>query len=496
MFSKHNESCVSFTSTWKTEQSLEAGSTQTDDIVQQERECQVVEQAEVGTQTEEEEARNLDHREYDEVSLAAFLKSMAPKVIRELERQNRSRAFHGYSVAKEEESIGVKLLHTLRWNLLHPEGVVTCISWSCTGSVIGVSYGSKDHDDWCDHKGSVAVWNINRNDFDANQPERVIETSSCVLSLAFHPNNPAVFAVGTFNGEVLVYNLSHTEEVTPLDVGECGGGSVTTLTWVNNLAGEVAASRTLSTLVATTSGGFILVWGLNLTKQQLALKSGYMLQGQDAPRGIRTHMDGSSGVGITAASFNAEDSNLFVLGAEGGSLFLCSATSEVPSGVEFSGVGLMRCVSSTLAPHSGRVITGQFSPHHRNAILSAASDNEIRLFTILQPNKPVSVIHAEEGIACVRWSLSRPLVVAVGRLTGEVALYDLGVKNCQPFLILPAAAKPSPITVLQFNKKNMKVLACGDQLGRVCVWNLPNNAVSPLSSELSSLHTLLDNIVD
>nr|XP_045624130.1 cytoplasmic dynein 2 intermediate chain 2-like [Procambarus clarkii] len=496
MFSKHNEYPVSFQSTWKTEQLLEAGSTQTDDIVQKDGDCQVVEQAEVGVQTEEEDAKHFENQGYDEASLAAFLKSVAPKVIRELERQNRSQAFHGYSAAKEEESLGVKRLHTLRWSQLHPEGVVTSISWSCTGSVIGVSYGSKDHDDWCDHKGAVAVWNINRSDFDANQPERVIEASSCILSLAFHPTNPALFAAGTFNGEILVYDLSRTEEVTPLVAGECGGGSVTTLSWVDNIAREATVSRMHSTIIATTSSGFVLVWELNLTKQQLPLKSGFMLQGQDAPRGIRTQMDGSSGVGITAASFNSEDSMLFILGAEGGGLFLCSTSSEVPTGVEFSGVGLMKCVSSTLAPHSGRVITAQFSPHHRNAILSAASDNQIRLFTLLQPNKPVSIIHAEEGIGCVQWSLSRPLVVAVGRITGEVALYDFGLKNCQPFLILPAAEKPSSITALQFNKRNMKLLAVGDQLGRVRVWHLPNSAVSPLSSELSTLHTILDNLVD
>ncbi|XP_042214290.1 cytoplasmic dynein 2 intermediate chain 2-like [Homarus americanus] len=496
MFSKHSEVPTSFASTWKTEQLLETGSTQTDDIVKKEEECQVIEQVEVGIQTEEEEPKNYQRSEYDEASLSAFLKRVTPKVIRELERQNRSQAFHGYSVVKEEESLGVKMLHSLRWNQLDPEGVVTGIDWSCTGSVIGVSYGSSYHDDWCDHKGAVAVWNINRSDFDANQPERVIEASSCVLSLAFHPTNPAVFAAGTFSGEILVYNLSHTEDVTPLATGDCGGGSVTSLSWVDISVGGIMASRTPNTLIATTSSGFVLVWGLNLTKQQLPLKSGYMLQGQDIPRGIRTHMDGSSGVGISSASFNTEDSMLFVLGAEGGGLFLCSTSSEVPTGVEFGGVGLMRCVTSTLASHSGRVITAQFSPHHRNAVLSAASDNQIRLFTLLQPNKPVSVIHSEEAIACVRWSPSRPLVVAVGRVTGEAALYDFGKSSGQPFLILPAAEKPSPITTLQFNKKNMKLVAVGDQLGRVCVWHLPNSAVSPLSTELSNLHTILDTLAD
>lgn len=81
--------------------------------------------------------------------------------------------------------------------------VVSGVGWSSTGSVVGVSFGAGEHDDWCSHRGTIAVWNINRSDFDANQPERVIEAASCVLCLAFHPSNPALFAAGTFNGGVL-----------------------------------------------------------------------------------------------------------------------------------------------------------------------------------------------------------------------------------------------------------------------------------------------------
>ena len=39
---------------------------------------------------------------------------------------------------------------------------MTSIDWSCTGSIVGVAYGVKSHDDWCDHKGAISIWNINR----------------------------------------------------------------------------------------------------------------------------------------------------------------------------------------------------------------------------------------------------------------------------------------------------------------------------------------------
>ena len=85
--------------------------------------------------------------------------------------------------------------------------------------MIGVTFGAAEHQDWCGHKGAVAVWNINRSDFDANQPERTIEASSCVLSLAFHPSNPALFAAGTFNGVCvcLIYSFIYLSIHTAVD---------------------------------------------------------------------------------------------------------------------------------------------------------------------------------------------------------------------------------------------------------------------------------------
>lgn len=70
---------------------------------------------------------------------------------------------------------------------------------------------------------------------------------------------------------------------------------------------------------------------------------------------------------------------------------------QIPTGVEFGGVGLMRCVTSSLTSHAGRVVTAQCSPHHRNAVLSAGSDNQIRLYTLLQVNEDSKVLEFAPG---------------------------------------------------------------------------------------------------
>lgn len=54
-------------------------------------------------------AENVD---YDK--LAAFLSGICPKVITELDKMNRSRAFDGYEPIEDDADGGVKKLHTLQ----------------------------------------------------------------------------------------------------------------------------------------------------------------------------------------------------------------------------------------------------------------------------------------------------------------------------------------------------------------------------------------------
>lgn len=71
----------------------------------------------------------------------------------------------------------------------------------------------------------------------------------------------------------------------------------------------------------------------------------------------------------------------------------------------------------------------------------------------MQTNKPATVIYCETGVTCSEWSVSRPLVTAVGQVSGQILFFNFENKNCEPILTLPAAEKSSPISCLAFNKK-------------------------------------------
>ena len=82
------------------------------------------------------------------------------------------------------------------WADLRPTGV----SWNASGYSLAVSYGRFDVTGWCDSPGALCVWNLRRADVDPGRPHVVMETSSCLQCVAFHPTNPGVVAAGSLDG--------------------------------------------------------------------------------------------------------------------------------------------------------------------------------------------------------------------------------------------------------------------------------------------------------
>ena len=70
-----------------------------------------------------------------------------------------------------------------------------------------------------------------------------------------------------FSGEVHVYNLSDSELVTPIATGFTGGSGVTCLKWRK-------CDSQGQDLVASTQGGHILFWTVNVTKESMTLNAG------------------------------------------------------------------------------------------------------------------------------------------------------------------------------------------------------------------------------
>ena len=70
--------------------------------------------------------------------------------------------------------------------------------------------GRFEHEGACEDKSFIYLWNINRRDLRPDAPHLCIETSCCIMSLAFHPLKPSLLAAGSYNGEILLYDIRWT----------------------------------------------------------------------------------------------------------------------------------------------------------------------------------------------------------------------------------------------------------------------------------------------
>ncbi|KAF2363979.1 WD40-repeat-containing domain [Trinorchestia longiramus] len=508
MFSSHLNNAVGFASNWKTNQQRTFSSTQTDDVRTQESECQVLLTENAAAQTDDVEPPASGSATVDESSLLQFLNKITPLVLEELDKQNRSVAFDGFDGLDDEDDRGAAVLHTLRWPQLFAQGVVTGLSWNATGSVLAVAYGAQTHDTWCKHRSIVALCNLNRCENVSISPERELDVQCCVPAVAFHPFNPAILAVATTTGEVLVYDLSDSESVTAIMTSYTGGSGVTCLVWYGS---------GMSALAAATQGGHVLCWTVSITKQALTLEHAFIITEEDLPRSHRASVNSLSegGVGITSLSFNSEDPSVFVAAVEGGSLLLCTTTKQLPSAVTVEGVQCRRCVVTQLSGHNGRTLIVQCSPYLRNALISLGSDDQLKLHSLLQPHQPIATLYSDTAISVAQWSSARALLVAVSLPSGQVNFLDVcGLQQAdqavaglssgtagtpgadKPLLSLPPPDKTAPVTAIQFNRANGSLLAVGDSLGRVWVWRLPSNVVSPQTTDFPRLKALLERATD
>ena len=208
-------------------------------------------------------------------------------------------------------------------------------------------------------------------------------------------------------------------------------------------------------------------------------------------------------VGITCLSINSNDNSVVVIGTESGSIFEGSLNSPAVIHGPDDNPGSSEWydpIKIPFAPHFGRVNQVKCSPFDRNIFLSCGSDQQVRIYSLLHPYAPVQVIPLEETSGkSLAWSLSRPLVFAVGCQNHKLLIFDLRtVKDVSKALTMPLELKasekliPFPLTSVAFNGINQGLIATGDGFGRVHVWKLTSKLISKNPDEIQILNHIGD----
>jgi WD40 repeat protein len=108
----------------------------------------------------------------------------------------------------------------------------TSVMWNCNSSLLASSYGRDDMAGWCENPGAICIWRIFNKNIVDNVPDIVLDHTASLMCCKFHPVNPSIIAGGSFNGEVIVWDLnipevpirisiisddSHTEPIADLE---------------------------------------------------------------------------------------------------------------------------------------------------------------------------------------------------------------------------------------------------------------------------------------
>jgi len=175
-----------------------------------------------GDEGKEADSGDADKERADAESALA-MRRLAPSMLAELSRSADSTALQGYpppplaSGLSGVSSSGNGGASSHHCTLKPPAGSLaarqrlqcTGVGWNAGGTVVCASFGNLATSGWCLQGGSLCAWPVFRRGFDASSaPEVVLEHSSCLMSLACHPTQPSLVACGSFNGEVLLFDLS------------------------------------------------------------------------------------------------------------------------------------------------------------------------------------------------------------------------------------------------------------------------------------------------
>lgn len=500
MFSDKSFECVSFHSSWKRERSLADSGCQTRDLEVDEKAVQSRKYHDQKVQTDEEKDKGFHLADDRSGHLAQFLSRVEPYISKVLERNVRSHAFDEYTLSSDDDNSSVSCIYKLTNAEFEEKLQITGLSWNSTGAVVAAGYGRYDHEDWCTHKTALCTWNLERRKVDENKPDTVLELPCCLMCVAFHPTNPAVIAGGTFNGSVLLWDLSKEDDMLLTESGQ-GDDShnepVSKVIWVP----DTTTSKKNKYLLMSISGdGKMLVWKFDRKTKKLELNSGFILMAQNLPKELKKtrNMRGDKEVGVTSISFNCENKESFIIGSEPGAIFKCSMNAHgEPAGSHVvSSVPLRSPVTFTYNPHHGPVYSVEFSPFHRNAFISSAMDQTIRLYTMLQ-KPPILTVEPGEGfVFSAKWSPTRPTLFAATTESGYLLMYDLKGDQTVPVLKLEASSKKMPVYTCQFNLHQPNLMATGDGSGTVFVFRLSDELKSAQGRENEVLNGLVDIAVE
>ncbi|KAJ3015170.1 WD repeat-containing protein 34 [Thoreauomyces humboldtii] len=458
------------------------GQSQTKPVQFAERATQAISSTHIDIQMDPEpvlQFRLLDR--YDQGSMVEFLSRVESVTSNQLLDNIKSTAFDGWSAQWDESVTSTTLLHTLSATSRDPEMLVTDLSWNKTGSTVGVAFGRFDHESWCNHKGSLCTWSL-ASRLVEDTPTWTVETESCVMCIAFHPEIPSLIAAGCFNGQVL---LAQTNEpkLDPL-VAVSKMSDVTHQEPVAKVEWVPGGKPGTYNVMSIGNDGKVLTWD---PENGLATPiAGSQLLMGSIPRHLRQSgsVKQDAVLGGTSFSFPSENQTVFIVATEPGYIVKCGRAMTTPlvrdehasaysAPLPSSQQRLVNPIQFAYAPHTGPVNAISCSTFHRNLFVSGGSDGLIHLYNVLQTKPLLTFSPSSASLYATVFSPHRATVFAATSADGLLYIFDLAHSPSLPHTTIQVTTKSSvAATSLAFSKGRADLIATGDASGIVKVWKV------------------------
>lgn len=322
---------------------------------------------------------------------------------------------------------------------------VTAIRWNPRYTdLFGVGFGSYDF--MRQGTGCICCYSLKNTKF----PEYIFNTDSGVCSLDWHPERPALLAVGLYDGTVLVYDV-RARTKKPIYASTIRTNKHTDPVW--EVRWNTAKEGTLS-FYSISADGRVSTWLLMKDK----LESEEMMA-------LKLHSGDEEDTGLTGLAgglcfdFHKTNEDLFLIGTEEGRIHKCSKS--------YSGQYL-----DTYEGHSMAVYTVRWNTFHSNIFISSSADWTVKLWDH-NCKTPVMSFDLAQQVGDVAWSPYSSTVFAAVTSDGMVHVYDLNINRNGPLCLQKVVTK-AKCTHLAFNGCN-PVLIVGDDRGGVTSLKLSPN---------------------
>ncbi|KAJ3314228.1 WD repeat-containing protein 34 [Boothiomyces sp. JEL0838] len=446
--SDYNTKTTEIKSSWKKEkQAPAAKSTQTPPVKYKDTQVQSVDSRNQYIQTDKEPQINIKYANPNNESLIAFLETVEPMISNLLLQNIKSTAFDKYSVDWDDQNDEINCSYSL-YNETIDGLSSTCISWNSTGSSIASSFGTCDHSSWCEHHGVVSAWNLSARDFSPSTPSFSAEVQCCVMCISYHPTIPSLLAGGTFNGEIILWNVTDNQDPvqsSSQNIEVSHQEPINQLKWLPNEDDDSYK------LISVGSEGKILIW--NVTRNSLNPVLTSQIESKFIPRMTKSQ----TLLGITKVESKAN----------------------------------LNPVIFSYRSHIGPVSAISFSPFHHNLFLTSGLDGNVKLFHILASEPLFTWEPSTFPILSVQWSSSRPCAFSCVAADSTVFIYDLLITKSSPTLEY-ASTKEENVQATSFsmNTKRKDWLAVGESKGGIKIWRLKSDLVNQLQEEISFIQDL------